>query len=315
MLRVPAITGVIDRRILVNYHIDPDVLARALPAPFRPKVVNDHGIGGICLIRLKEIRPKFIPVRMGISSENAAHRIAVEWDGPDGPKSGVYIPRRDTNSRFNALMGGRLFPGEHHHARFDVQESDERFHVAVSSDDRAMRLAVDARAANSLPATSVFASLGDASAFFETGAVGYSATSQPDRFDGLELRCRTWKIDPLQVEQVESSYFEDPNRFPFGSVAFDCALLMRNIAHECTAGRTCALRRSTHGARPKTPCETSDRPSPNFLECPPRNPRRGLQGAASPMRCIHLAFTFLVYSTRTLIRQVIQTHPQLTGPA
>jgi len=30
-----------------------------------------------CLIRLKDIRPRFFPSFLGISSENAAHRIAV----------------------------------------------------------------------------------------------------------------------------------------------------------------------------------------------------------------------------------------------
>ena len=47
---IPVVRGVIDRRILVNYHIDPNVLAPLLPAPFRPKVVHGIGMVGICLI-------------------------------------------------------------------------------------------------------------------------------------------------------------------------------------------------------------------------------------------------------------------------
>ncbi len=35
-MRIPAIRGVIDRRILVNYRVDPSVLAGLLPEPFRP---------------------------------------------------------------------------------------------------------------------------------------------------------------------------------------------------------------------------------------------------------------------------------------
>ena len=39
-------------------------------------------MAGICLIRLQQIRPWFVPgcCGIGISSENAAHRMAVEWD-------------------------------------------------------------------------------------------------------------------------------------------------------------------------------------------------------------------------------------------
>ena len=36
-MRIPVIQGVIDRRILINYRVQPDVLARHLPAPFRPR--------------------------------------------------------------------------------------------------------------------------------------------------------------------------------------------------------------------------------------------------------------------------------------
>lgn len=97
-MQIPVIQGVIDRRILVNYRIDPLILAQILPPPFEPKLVNGFGIAGICLIRLKEIRPKYFPGFLGLSSENAAHRIAVEWRTNGLRQEGVYIPRRDTSS-------------------------------------------------------------------------------------------------------------------------------------------------------------------------------------------------------------------------
>jgi hypothetical protein len=77
-MRISVIRGVIARRILVNYRVDPDVLARVLPTPFWPEMVCGLG-AGICLIRLKQIRPWFLPSFCGVSSENVAHRIAVEW--------------------------------------------------------------------------------------------------------------------------------------------------------------------------------------------------------------------------------------------
>lgn len=33
---------------------------------------------------LGQVRPTWAPRPLGLGSENAAHRIAVEWDGPDG---------------------------------------------------------------------------------------------------------------------------------------------------------------------------------------------------------------------------------------
>lgn len=231
-MKVPVVQGLIDRRILVNFQVDPAVLVKFLPSPFTPKLAGGKGIAGVCLIRLKEIRPRFVPSRCGISSENAAHRIAVEWTSGGQPHEGVYIPRRDTSSRLNTFAGGRLFPGLHHPARFDVHEEEGFYSVALRSKDAHLHLEVVGRVGSELPKKSVFSSLEEASLFFERGSLGYSATPNPERFDGLELRSRSWRVEPLEVERVYSSFFSDEKIFPRGSVQFDCALLMRGIEHE-----------------------------------------------------------------------------------
>ena len=232
MMRLPAIQGVIDRRILVNYRVDADVASRLLPNPFRPKLAGGYAMAGICLIRLKHIRPAFVPFSAGIGSENAAHRFAVVWERDGEQQEGVFIPRRDSSSRLNALFGGRIVPGEHHHAHFDVSETDDQLHVRFESDDGPASVSVAARLADERPADSVFGSIEEASRFFEGGALGYSATRDPARYDGLELRCKSWAVQPLAVEAVQSSYFDDRTKFSPGSATFDCALLMRGIEHE-----------------------------------------------------------------------------------
>lgn len=231
-MQIPVIRGLIDRRILVNYRVDPDVLAPLLPAPFRPKLHRGCAMVGICLIRLQDLRPKPLPSWLGVSSENAAHRTAVEWDENGVLREGVYVRRRDTSSRLNAWAGGWLFPGIHYHARFTVEESSDRYQIALRSDDGVTSMSVRANRASQLPASSAFQSIDEASAFFEAGALGYSATSDPARFQGLELRCLNWRAEPLAIEEVRSSFFEDDSNFPKNSIEFDCALLMRGISHE-----------------------------------------------------------------------------------
>lgn len=231
-MKLPKIRGLIDRRILVNYRVEPKVLSKLLPEPFRPKIISGVGIAGICLIRLKDIRPSGFPATFGVTSENAAHRIAVEWDEDGIIREGVYIPRRDTSSRFNMLFGGRVFPIVNHFAQFQVQESDERFQIVIDSDDRETHVAVDVQLAEGLPSTSIFESLEMASRFFEQGAVGYSPAAGSSELHGVELRSFNWKIEPLAIKKVESSFFEDTTIFPPGSTELDCALLMRGIDHE-----------------------------------------------------------------------------------
>ena len=232
-MRLPEIQGVIRRRMLVNFRVEPEVIQRQLPGKFRPKLHAGSAIAGICLIRLEQIRPKGLPRMLGISSENAAHRIAVIWyDETDQPREGVFIPRRDTNSRLNYLAGGRLFPGEHHPADFQIKTSLESINFAMKSKDGEVEVRLRAKAVKELPAGSSFATLTEASKFFEPGSLGYSVTSEGRRLDGVTLKTKRWAVEALEVEEVFSSYFADEGKFPRSSVSFDCALLMRDIEHE-----------------------------------------------------------------------------------
>jgi hypothetical protein len=231
-MRIPTIRGLIDRRVLVNFRVDPEVLSGVCPAPFRPQIVNGFGIAGICLIRLKHVRPTFLPFSLGISSENAAHRIAVEWDAAGVTRTGVFIPRRDTSSGLNAYAGGRIFPGVHNRARFDVRETGNDYHIAMDSLDGSAHVTVAGQATSELPPDSIFPTVAACSRFFESGSLGYSPTDSINRFDGLELRTLNWHVEPLAVTKVVSSFFEDRDVFPEGSVSFDNALWMRGIDHE-----------------------------------------------------------------------------------
>lgn len=240
-MKLPVIKGVIDRRVLVNWRVEAEVLARILPAPFRPQVVGGFGVAGICLIRLREIRPAFLPAIVGIGSENAAHRIAVEWDEDGEVRRGVYVARRDSNSRFNVLVGGRVFPGVHHRATFRTVETAGSVNISVESADGVSTMGVAGEVCDELPEGSVFGSMEEASTFFEAGAVGYSPAREAGRFEGLELRCKAWRARPLHVTRVESSFFSDRERIPEGAAAFDCALLMSGIEHEWhSRGQLCA---------------------------------------------------------------------------
>ncbi len=228
-MKIPAIKGIIDRRILINFKVDPDIVSRIIPAPFKPKVYEGKAIVGICLIRLKKIRPKGLTSLISLSSENGAHRIAVEWIENGEVREGVFIPRRDTSSRINSFVGGRFFPGRHFHAEFNVNEANGHFDVAFRSSDGAT-IAINARKADHFNPDSIFRTIENASEFFKRGAVGYSPGGK--KFKGLELKTYNWKVEPLTVSKVQSSFFEDESVFPKGSIHFDNALLMTKVEHE-----------------------------------------------------------------------------------
>lgn len=228
-MKIPTIHGYIDRRILINFTADPKSVEKIIPFPFRPKIYKDKAIVGICLIRLKDIKPKGFPDFIGVNSENGAHRIAVEWDENGETKSGVYIPRRDTSLKLNAFVGGRLFPGKHYLAKFNVQEANGKYHIDFKSSDETVT-SIDATETKVFNENSIFETLENASKFFENGDLGYSPNK--DKFDGLRLKAYKWEVQPLEVSNVKSSFFENEEIFPEGSVTFDNALLMTNIEHE-----------------------------------------------------------------------------------
>lgn len=229
MVKRPSLAGEVERRLLINYRVDPAVIAAVLPPVFRPVLVNGFSVAGICLIRLGGMRPAGLPRWVGLGSENAAHRIAVEWDSPDGVQSGVYIPRRDSNSWVNVAVGGRLYPGTHHRASFDVAESRSELRVGFAARDGSAAVRVAVRVEERLVGSELFADTAAASAFFERGALGFSATNDPDRFDGLALETGTWQVEPATVLEAHSSFFDDASTFPAGSAQLDCALVMRRI--------------------------------------------------------------------------------------
>lgn len=226
------IHGIIDRRVLLNYRIDPDALKRVLPPPFEPKLYAGYGIGGVCMIRFKELRPRFAPRWLGIGSENAAHRVAVQWEQDGERKEGVFIPRRDTNSWFNKTLGGRVFPGIFQRSQFEGQDTDATISLRIVRADGGTEIAFGGHVVESLPETSVFPSLQAASEFFSLGATGYSATHSEGHYHGMELHSLNWTIAPIAIDEAQSCFFDDPQRFPSGTAELDCALIMRGIEHE-----------------------------------------------------------------------------------
>ncbi|MDA7921916.1 DUF2071 domain-containing protein [Verrucomicrobiales bacterium] len=233
-MNIPVITGVIRRRILLNYRVAPEAVARILPGQFQPKLMNGFAVAGICLIRLEHVRPKGLPSFMGISSENSAHRIAVEWeDGQRDFKEGVFVPRRDTDSLLNALAGGRIFPGVHHHSRFHVKDDHGKISIRVEADgEDAPLVEIEAEESKHFPADSIFSSLEESSRFFEAGCVGYSSRPDSCKLDGLLLKVPEWSVTPLEVTLAKSSFFDDRANFADDQIQFDHALLMRDIQHE-----------------------------------------------------------------------------------
>jgi hypothetical protein len=219
----PRLAATIERRLLINYRVDPEVALRLLPAGLRPQLVNDQAVAGVCLLRLGSLRPAWVAPAVGWGAENAAHRIAVEWDDAHGTQVGVYIPERHSASWLPVVAGGRLLPGVHHHARFAGHETDGHIEVTMTAPGTHVHAAVDLTEDWT---SDLFASVEDASAFFRNGAVGWSPSRDGRRLEGLRLETTRWQVTPGRARAVRSSFFA---ALPAGTATLDSVLVMRDV--------------------------------------------------------------------------------------
>ncbi len=229
---LPMIQGVIARRMLLNFRADAEVVQRLLPAPLQVDQQNGHAIVGVCLIRLENLRPHGVPGPLGLSSENMAHRVAIRYPGSEGIRPGVFVWRRETDQRLVELLGGRLFPGVHHHARFRVSENKNRLSMDVTSDEGKADVRFSARVSDEWRQTPSFGSFDEVSEFFRKGDCGFSCSLRGDELEGLQLKTLKWEMVPMEVESQRCAFYSDSQRFPAGSLDFDCGLLMRGLPHE-----------------------------------------------------------------------------------
>lgn len=211
------------RRLLISYRVDPTVAASLLPDGFRPQIVDGSAIAGICILGLESIRPIWAQRRWGLRSENAAHRMAVEWDGPDGPERGVFIFERHSSAWHPVLFGGRLFPGVHRKARFRLEETGDRYGVAMSA--RGTALDADVEIVDEWT-SDVFASIEEASDFYRAGRIGWSPTHDGRTVEPVALATDAWQVSAARVHALRSSFFD---ALPEGSAEFDSVVVMRDL--------------------------------------------------------------------------------------
>jgi len=215
---------------MLNYRADPKVVKRLLPAPFNPKLYHGYAIVGVCLVRLESLRPRGLPAFLGVSSENAVHRIASEWlDQNKHSHEGSFVARRDTDLWLRTILRGGFSDPGYHRARFAIEESPAHAEFICRSVDKTTEIIFSGDDALQLPAFSCFKSLQED--FFRSCDSGSSLVEDTKSLGGIALEAKEWKVRPFRLNRLSCSFFDDKRRFPLGSIEFDHALVMRDVAH------------------------------------------------------------------------------------
>jgi hypothetical protein len=223
----PAIRGVIERRILVNYRVDVGTLDAVLPDTFEGREVGESGkgIGSICLMRVGDARMRFAPEAFGVSVEAATHRISAVREKNGGTENCVYVPQRVVSSRLSASLGEVFLPAELGCGDFRVEERNGVCRIRVDCGDEFAGVEVEEKDGGGIEEGSVFGSIGSAAGFFCEAGMRYSPSG--DRYEGVELCPREWGMEPVEVNGSRSSFFER-----LDGAELDSAFRMEGIEHE-----------------------------------------------------------------------------------
>lgn len=222
-------TGLMARRMLVNFRVPAEIAQQTLPAGLRPKLVRGYAIAGLCLVRLECVRPQGLPALLGLCSENLATRMAVEWTQQGQQKSAVFIFRRDTASPINGLVSEHVGYGVHHRADIHARDEHGEVTISVRSFDRQQRAqAIAQDAGDRIMRQSVFRTLDEAATFFRGGECGYSPARVFGRWQGVALRMASWDLQAMHVQHAASSLLDT---LFMGHAELDSAFIMRNIEH------------------------------------------------------------------------------------
>jgi len=222
-----SVSGLCERRLILNWRVDPELVVKHLPRPFRPRLVNGKAIVGVDILKLANMRLTGLPGFTGFSTENAVDRVSVEWDEGGAVVKGLYVPYRYSPSAVNTIVSmTRLFPTVFTFANFAFSERGGIYRVTVRGEQNQFEL--EARQSKEFSDKSVFKSAKEASDFHRDSRISYSPSADENVLDAVYLKSLDWQAKPLEVKRISCSYVE--RLYP--KAAFDSALIMFDTKHE-----------------------------------------------------------------------------------
>jgi hypothetical protein len=170
--------------------------------------MEGEAIFGLCWIRLESVRLSGWPRWSGLSMDNLAHRIAVEWTEAGQVRTGVYIFRRETSLGLAAWSSGRVVPGAMRLAMFNSEESPDTWNLELRTPRSEADVDLAARISDGVSSDSVFGSMEGLQSFLEAGAIGWSENRRGDRIEAVHMAMDRFRVRPLEVGRLHCRWFD-----------------------------------------------------------------------------------------------------------
>lgn len=192
---VKRVSAHIERRIVINFSVDPNEIERVVDCPWlRPQVVAGQGVASLCVLWMDGVIPTGWPKFLAQSQISIAVRfgvINVETGEP-----GVYVPERCSNTVLAWLltrMGGSCI-----HPKIRVTEADGVIGIKRNGVDFA-----GFRVDDTPKESKLFSNSGEFEDFIRAGKRSYGPALRRGQIDVVDLNKSETSFVPLGVEMLD----------------------------------------------------------------------------------------------------------------
>jgi hypothetical protein len=219
------------------------VLAYALPAealePFlAPGLLldtyGDFGFLAVALVETQDLRPAFLPPKLGLNFFLAGYRIFTRYRTPAGRTlRGLRILRSDTDRRSMQLFGNLLTHYAYDLSRCDASKKDDKYSIRVSSPKGDADLQVEADISADAPCPlpgSPFPNLREARKFAGPLPFTFDYEQQTHSIIRVEGVRQQWNPRPVSVA-VHRNTFLEQDRFRSFRPVLANAFYLENVPY------------------------------------------------------------------------------------
>jgi hypothetical protein len=228
-MRIPVLEARIDRKLLILFSTDPEVLANRIPPGRELRLQQDRAILYVQLTRYEKVR--VVPTPIGIGFDEVAYYIALESLPPKKPRmSRDQVIRVESGSAAHVQLARIFRSCEITRAHFSARESANDLDVNGFSERGEILFALRGQQAPCFPPGLLFHGLPSVAEFFgwnltPTGYEPDLPAPWPYRSRGGEYRCF-----PFEVTRFTSTFLECGIHFPAGAIVLDHAIWLRRVA-------------------------------------------------------------------------------------
>jgi hypothetical protein len=203
--------------LVLAYAVPAPALEPLLPVGLTLDTYGDFGFLAIALVETHDLRPAFLPARMGLSFFLSGYRIFTRYRTAAGRTlRGLLILRSDTNRVAMQVAGNLLTHYHYERSRFRVEWTEQNYGVQVTTQDGRADLCVEAdlsTQAVALPAGSPFPDLKEARKFAGPLPFTFDYERQTHSMIRVEGVRQQWKPRPVPVIVHQNTFLErDPFR-------------------------------------------------------------------------------------------------------